>query len=193
MKFNHIIATLSLLAGSAFSHVHASKEVMQTDKDGGKVGVGIGTNIDPQHHVQRRAKAKGKKSSKSNTEKSDDDDEMYTVPLTIRLENLPDDVDMDMMKSALKDLMESTAKDWAKCNTDGNIMLKLVDDDEEEDSNMFERKLGTYESVWDFYLACEQFGRCKYLCNGLMGRCENLNKLVTYLQNHANLWEALIW
>ena len=66
MKFNHIIATLSLLAGSAFSHVHASKEVIQTNEDGRKVGVGIGTNIDTQHHVQRRAKAKGKKSSKSN-------------------------------------------------------------------------------------------------------------------------------
>ena len=45
MKFNHI-ATLSLLAGSAFSHGHASKEVMQTDEDGGKVGAGTNANID---------------------------------------------------------------------------------------------------------------------------------------------------
>ena len=94
-----------------------------------------------------------------------------------------------MMKSALKDLMESAAKDWAECNTDGNIMLKL-EDGEEEDSDMFERKLVTYEDVYMNFplvfqcLESEAIGKvCK----------RNLLRLYADLQNDTKLWEALIW
>jgi len=141
---------------------NGSKNKFTLNESGGKVySDGSGFDIDASvvgHSVQRRAKSKGK-SKKNGKSKpsggSNNDDEMVTLPLTIRMENVPENVDLDMLESSVLALVENTAKNVAKCNTDGG---------EGSVEDMFERKLQEgvlgklQEGVWQVGVREEWMG-----------------------------------
>ena len=231
MKFNQVIAALSLLGGNAFmAHVHAGdvNGVGDSKEDGyannlhlpstlhkngsGKVhghGDIVHANADAGEHSggvqrQRRAKSKGKKKKNGNSGRSNDDGddgEMVAIPLTFRLKNLSDDVDMDRLKGALRDLVEKTARNWAECNTEGgegSIMVELVDDENNQD--MFERKL-TLAGQIQMILTAIDF-QCRAIVYPIQLHstrdCVVLllyvyQDLIQELLLNAKLWNELIW
>ena len=233
MKFNQVIAALSLLGGNAFmAHVHAGdvNGVGDSKEDGyannlhlpstlhkngsGKVhghGDIVHANADAGEHSggvqrQRRAKSKGKKKKNGNSGRSNDDGddgEMVAIPLTFRLKNLSDDVDMDRLKSALRDLVEKTAKNWAECNTEGgegSFVVELVDD--ENNQGMFERKL-TLAGTWEMILMtisinCSFMLNRRHVYSAPLRDCAILlsdvyQDLIQELLLNAELWNELIW
>lgn len=230
MKFNQVIAALSLLGGNAFmAHVHAGdvNGVGDSKEDGyannlhlpstlhkngsGKVhghGDIVHANADAGEHSggvqrQRRAKSKGKKNDNSVGSNDDhhDEIEMVAIPLTFRLKNLSDDVDMDRLKGALRDLVEKTARNWAECNTEGgegSIMVELVDDENNQD--MFERKL-TLAGQIQMILTAIDF-QCRAIVYPIQLHstrdCVVLllyvyQDLIQELLLNAKLWNELIW
>ena len=179
--------------------VHSDIMHADADVDAGEHSGGGGVQR------QRRAKSKGKKNDNSVGSNDDhhDEIEMVAIPLTFRLKNLSDDVDMDRLKSALRDLVEKTAKNWAECNTEGgegSFVVELVDD--ENNQGMFERKL-TLAGIWEMILMtisinCSFMLNRRHVYSAPLRDCAILlsdvyQDLIQELLLNAELWNELIW
>ena len=180
----------STLHKNGSGKVHGHGDIMHVNADAGEhIGV----------QRQRRAKSKGKKKKNGNSGRSNDDgdDDQIAIPLTFRLKNLSDDVDMDRLKSALRDLVEKTANNLAECNTEGgedSIMVELVDDEDENNQDIFDRKLTL--AGWQEMIQMALYINCRH--NMPLRDCAirlslAYPDLIRELLQYALLWNDLIW